>query len=327
MIAYFRKVINPIGGKVYAMNSELESPALWGADEFVQSPLIYDGGYKDFLLNYCLENEIRLVISLFDIELPVLSRLKTEFKQQGVVIVVGEEWLTTMANDKWKTQEFIRKNGWAVVNTFLSLQAFKDAHKLGDVDFPVFVKPRWGMGSIAIYKADNLNDLEFYYAKAARDVLNTYLKYESAADMDQAVLIQEKLPGIEYGLDVINDLNGNYCNTIVKKKIAMRAGETDSAITVDEPVLKRLGAELARLTKHPANMDVDVFLDGKEAYILELNPRFGGGYPFSHEAGVNLPQAIVNWYWQTPVSIDELLTPKIGIKAMKGITIISESRH
>lgn len=326
MIEYFKQVLAPLGGKVFAVNSDLSSPALWIADGYAKAPLIYEANYKEFLLKYCLENKINLVISLFDIELPVLSRMKKEFEEAGVLIVVADEWLTVMANDKWKTQTFLKKNGWRVVNTFLSVEEFEDACKRSIVNFPVFVKPRWGMGSIAIYKADNIDELRFYVNKVKSDILNTYLKYESGATIDQAVLIQEKLPGEEYGLDIINDLKGNYCNTVVKKKLAMRSGETDAAITMHEPVLETLGYELAKQTRHPANMDVDVFYDGKEAYILELNPRFGGGYPFSHIAGVNVPQAIVNWYRQMPVNIQTLLTPRIGIKAMKGITIIQSTQ-
>ena len=28
---------------------------------------------------------------------------------------------------------------------------------------------------------------------------------------------------------------------------------------------------------------------------LEMNPRFGGGYPFSHTLGANFPLAIIEW--------------------------------
>jgi len=107
--------------------------------------------------------------------------------------------------------------------------------------------------------------------------------------------VQERLNGQEHGLDIVNDLNGKYITTFVKHKLAMRSGETDVAITVDSPELIGLGAKLSRLLGHYGNLDVDAFLMGGQVHVLEMNARFGGGYPFSHLAGADLPRAIVSW--------------------------------
>jgi carbamoyl-phosphate synthase large subunit len=322
MVDYFRAALKPYGGKVFAINSSLDAAALWVADAFDQCPLIYDPAYASFLLDYCKKNKISLVISLFDIELPVLSGLKQDFAENGITIVVADKWFTDMANDKWKTQDFLRKNGFPTVPTFLDAADFAEAESRGEVDFPVFVKPRWGMGSLALFRALNFDDLAFYIKKAREGIDSSYLKYESGADLDHAVMIQPNLPGDEFGLDIINDLGGNYQTTVVKRKVAMRAGETDVAVTEDQPVLEALGRKLSGISKHPGNMDIDVFFDGQTPYILELNPRFGGGYPFSHEAGINLPEAIVKWFRKEPVDAKQLLNAKIGVRSMKGMSII-----
>jgi carbamoyl-phosphate synthase large subunit len=324
MVEYFKEALKPYNGKVYAMNSDLDASALWLADEYVKAPLIYDSTYKVILLDFCKTKNIQLVISLFDIELPVLSKLKSEFQDHGISIVVGDEWLTAMANDKWKTQEFLRQYEFETVSSYLSVDEFISDNEKGYSKYPVYVKPRWGMGSISVFKADDEEELRFFFKKVKKEIEQTYLKYESGSAPVHSVLIQEVLPGIEYGLDVINNLRGWYQTTIVKKKLAMRSGETDGAITVQEPMLMKIGEQLGTICKHPANMDVDVFFDGKKAYILEINPRFGGGYPFSHAAGVMLPEAIVKWYYGEQIEINQYLTPKIGVKAMKGIAIIKE---
>jgi carbamoyl-phosphate synthase large subunit len=131
------------------------------------------------------------------------------------------------------------------------------------------------------------------------------------------------LQGQEYGVDIINDLDGRFCNAIVKKKLAMRAGETDIAETVDEPLLFDEAERLGKITGHIANMDCDFFLVNGKPYVLEMNARFGGGYPFSHVAGCNLPQAIMNWIQEKTVSSD-MLQAKSGVLTYKELVLTTK---
>ena len=109
-------------------------------------------------------------------------------------------------------------------------------------------------------------------------------------------MIQEKLTGAEFGLDIMNDLEGNNVGVSVKQKLAMRAGETDKAVTLDLPEVREMGRKIGHALKHIGNLDVDIMQRANGDYcVLELNPRFGGGYPFSYEAGVNMPKAIISW--------------------------------
>ena len=149
------------------------------------------------------------------------------------------------------------------------------------------------MGSISIFEVENQAELRSSFNKTKRIIQSTYLSFESQQNIENCVVIQEKLDGQEYGLDVINDLDGNYKVTSIKKKIAMRSGETDSAETITDPRLNRIGEKLSNQLKHIGNLDVDAFIVNETPYVLEMNARFGGGYPFSHLAGVNLPKAIV----------------------------------
>ena len=94
----------------------------------------------------------------------------------------------------------------------------------------------------------------------------------------------------------MNDLHGNNVGVSVKQKLAMRAGETDKAVTVDISEMTEMGRKIGQKLKHIGNLDVDIMQRANGDYcVLELNPRFGGGYPFSYEAGVNMPKAIISW--------------------------------
>lgn len=90
---------------------------------------------------------------------------------------------------------------------------------------------------------------------------------------DEYIMIQEKLTGKEYGLDVMNDLEGNKVAVSVKQKLAMRAGETDKAVTVDLPEVREIGHKIGTALKHIGNLDVDIMQNEKGEYcVLELNP-------------------------------------------------------
>lgn len=293
MIEYFKSAIGS-SGAVHAANSDL-TYALQTADHFVITPPIYDKSYIEFLLEYCRKNQISGIISLFDIDLPILSENKSRFNSLGIQVIVSDPEIMSICNDKWKTFQFLSMNGFATPKTYLSLNQALESVEKGKINFPLIIKPRWGMGSIGIYEADNALEAKVFYNKTKNIILKTYLKYESSSALDESVILQEKISGSEYGLDILNDLKGNYLCCVPKKKLAMRAGETDIARVLIDPELIALGQRLSAYTQHIGNLDADFFVgENNEYYILELNCRFGGQYPFSHMAGVNFPNVIIS---------------------------------
>ena len=319
MVDFFRQAIGG-EGKVYAANSTIISTALEAADEAIVTPLIYDEDYIPFLINFCKKKQIHAIIPLFDIDLPVLAKHEEDFQKIGTRLIIADEDILEICNDKWKTTQFFKQHGFNVIPSYLNPdQAIRDLQE-GILDYPVIIKPRWGMGSIDIYEADNVEELTVLYKKVQKDILKSYLKYESTSDIENCVLIQKKIVGQEYGIDIICDLDGNYITTIVRKKLGMRSGETDCAQIINNPKIKEFGRQLASFTKHAANMDVDLYVVDGEIFPLEMNARFGGGYPFSHIAGINLPQAIIKWLRNEEIG-DELLNERVGMIIQKDISM------
>lgn len=318
MVKYFKEVLGN-SGKVYVCNSDDKSIAFKYADEKVISPLIYDKNYIPFLIDYCKKNAIDIVISLFDIDLLVLARHKKEFEEVGTKVIVSEPQIIEVCNDKWKTYNFLRDNGFNAPLSFLKMDEIIDKIAVGELSYPIVVKPRYGCGSISVSIAHDEEDLRYLTKKANEDIASSYLKYESAMT-EEKVIYQECLKGQEYGADIINDLHGETQNVIVRKKLAMRSGETDIAQLVDEPIIQDELLRLGKITKRIANMDCDVFLVDGVPYVLEMNARFGGGYPFSHMGGCNLPKAIVDW--ARGKTVDKgVISAKTGITGYKEIYI------
>lgn len=324
LIEYFKEALKVCGGgEVHALNADPITPCSLAADKFAVSPLIYDDNYIDFLLKYCRDNLISAVISVFDIDLPVLAANKELFARNGVTVIVSSPRVIEICNDKLLTCRFLSENGICAPPTFESAEEAKAALISGEANYPFVIKPRRGMGSLSMYTAENESELDILFEKVRREISGSYLKYEAALTAGKAVLAQQKIRGVEYGLDVINDLDGNYIATLAKRKLAMRAGETDSAVTVDIPELSELGRRISESLRHIGNLDVDVIIDEYtgRAEVIEMNARFGGGYPFSHNAGANLPLAIIKWLRGEHAN-KELFTVVPDIKAQKDIRII-----
>lgn len=280
--------------KVVATDMQLSAPALQVADIKVQVPAVYDPEYVNITLNICKEYKIDAIISLNDLELPILAENKSLFEAIGVKVIVSDPNVIDIAFDKYKTAQWIESIGLVAPKTYVRLKDVKNALAAGEIDFPLFMKPRWGSGSIGLESIADMDELEIYYHLLMKKIKKTILATASVGD--EYIMIQEKLTGSEFGLDIMNDLTGKNVAVSVKQKLAMRAGETDKAVTVDLPEVREIGRKIGEALGHIGNLDVDIMQRADGAYcVLELNPRFGGGFPFSYEAGVNMPKAIIKW--------------------------------
>lgn len=282
-------------GLVMAADMQLSAPAMAVADRKFIVEAVYAEGYIDSLLNICAKNKVNALISLNDLELPLLSERKAEFEQIGSKVIVADMSAIDIAFDKKKTVEFANSIGIKTPKTFTNLTEALIALEKGELSFPLVVKPRWGSASIGLEFPTNHEELELAHRLLSLRLNRTMLAEASKSDIDNAILVQEKIDGIEYGVDVLNDFNGKTIQVYVKEKLAMRAGETDKSALRDKPAIEELGFKIGNGLMHIGNLDCDVFEKDGEYYLLELNPRFGGGYPFTHYSGGNYVKALVSW--------------------------------
>lgn len=320
LLKYFKENMSA-EDKVVATDMQLSAPALQAADVKLQVPAVYDPKYIDITLNICKEQKIGALISLNDLELPILAENKAKFEELGVKVIVSDPEVIDIAFDKYKTAQWVESIGLNAPKTYVTLASAKEALAKGEIAFPLFMKPRWGSGSIGLETIDDMEELDIYYHLLMKIIKKTILATASVGD--KYIMIQEKLTGNEFGLDVMNDLEGNNVAVSVKQKLAMRAGETDKAITVDLPEVREMGAIIGRNLKHIGNLDVDIMQRANGDYcVLELNPRFGGGYPFSYEAGANMPKAILQWLKGEKVD-PSILQPEYGRMFAKNDYLVS----
>lgn len=282
-------------GKIIGADMQMSAPALVLADKAIKVPSVYSDDYLNTLFQICKEEKINAIISLNDLELPILAAAREEFEEMGVKVIVSTKEVIDICFDKWKTFKFAQELGLNLPKTYLTLADAKDAINNGTLEFPLVVKPRWGSASIGIEFPENLEELELAYRLQSLRLKRTILSEVSKQDIGRAILIQEKIDGKEYGVDVLNDFDGKTHQIYVKEKLSMRAGETDKAVLRNVAELKKIAFMLGERLGHYGNLDCDFFEKDGKYYLLELNPRFGGGYPFSHVSGANFPEAMICW--------------------------------
>lgn len=309
LLKYFKENLSE-GDKIVATDMQLTAPALQAADVKIQVPAVYDPEYVNITLRICEEQKIDALFSLNDLELPILAENKERFASTGVKVVVSDPKVIDIAFDKYKTAQWVESLGLTAPKTYVRLEDCKKALEAGEIAFPLFMKPRWGSGSIGLESIADMEELDIYYGLLMKKIKKTILATASVGD--EYIMIQEKLTGSEFGLDIMNDLNGKNIGVSVKQKLAMRAGETDKAVTVDLPEVREMGRKIGEALGHIGNLDVDIMQRADGAYcVLELNPRFGGGFPFSYEAGVNFPKALIQMIKGESVD-PQMLAPEYG---------------
>jgi carbamoyl-phosphate synthase large subunit len=299
LVRYFKRALQP-DGRVVVADMQSTAPASVDADEAHVVPPVYAENYVDSLLELCRKCHITAIISLNDLELPILARVRSQFEACGIRLILSSEQVIDLCFDKYATSQYLQNLGIRSPSTFCSWADFLAAFEAKQIVFPVVVKPRWGTASIGVDFAQDLEELQLCYELAGRRLRNTMLARVSAKDYSRAILIQQRIHGREYGVDIINDLNGNFVTCVVKEKLAMRAGETDKAKIVSYPEIEAIARRIGESLRHVGNLDCDILVDDKGLAVLELNPRFGGGFPFSYLAGADLPLAIVHWLENKP---------------------------
>lgn len=298
VVQYFKKTIGE-SGRVIATDCSNLAPAAYEADAFYLVPRITAPGYLDRVLDICVKEKIDGVFSLIDPELSLLAKEKERFLQVGTTPIISPYDLVETCFDKYKMFQLLREEQIPTGMCYVEKEAFYADKAAGRIDYPVFVKPVKGSASLNINKVTCDEELEVLFAS-----------YDG-------LMIQEFMNGQEYGADVYIDMVSGKCTSIfIKKKIKMRAGETDKSVSVKNTELFNLIQKFVEKCGFCGMIDIDIFEIDGTFYISEVNPRFGGGYPHAYECGVDMPAQVLNNLAgkENPVTIGQY---KEGICMMK----------
>lgn len=303
LVRWFREALAATGvdGVVIAADLDPLSPARAFADDFVQAPALTDDAYPDWLASLLADRGIGLAVSINDFELSEWAHLPETPEWSALVRLSAAS--QQLVEDKHAMSSAFRSTGLPAPRTWLGGEIAAAVGEAGGSgrETGFVVKGRYGSASRGLRFTDSQG---LAAAVAASTAEVTTRQGRPALEQDEVapedlVIVQERIRGPEFGLDVVNDLDGKFAAVLARRKIAMRSGETDRAETVPAHPFTAVGRALAETLGHAGSIDVDVMIadgdPGATAQIIDVNPRFGGGYPFSHLAGARVPNAYVAW--------------------------------
>lgn len=276
IIQYFKNAIGN-DGNVIATDCSSIAPAIYDADKYYIVPRMTAPGYIDVILDICKKEKIGGVLSLIDPELSLLAANKERFEEIGTTVIGSSYELCERALNKWDMFTWLEEHGYNCAKSYVNKDEFFSDVAAGRAKFPVFVKPVCGSASVAISKVYDKETLDLLFAHSDN------------------LMIQEFLDGQEIGADCYIDMiSKKPVSIFTKKKLVMRAGETDKAVSFKNERLFAIIEKFINDSGFIGQIDIDIFDVDGEYYISEVNPRFGGGYPHAYECGCDHMTLIKN---------------------------------
>ena len=262
------------GMRVFAADARPAlSAACQSADAAFELPRVNTPDYADALLKLCRENDIKLVVPTIDPELPVLAALQPAFAEEDIDLVVCAPSLVDAFADKRNTAEFFRERGLATPG----LQS-RD-----DLSYPVFVKPYDGSLSAGAMVVRGPEDLSPAMLANDRNLFCEYIDHEVYD---------------EFTCDLYFDRRGALMCVVPRKRLEVRGGEVAKAEACKNDIVPRLFDVFGQLegARGPLTLQLFRHRETGDAFFIEVNPRFGGGYPLSRHAGANFQEWLISEY-------------------------------
>ena len=242
------------------------SPGLYFGDRHYIAPLTTDPEYIPLIKSICANENIGLLIPTIDDELPIFGKCRHEFEEMDVRVAVSGETTGLVCNDKHSSYHFFKDRSIPFARTWLPEELDREMLK-----YPLFLKPRSGRGSVGAFPIKNRRELDFF------------LEYVPGA------VIQEFLAGTEYTIDVLADFDGRVISVVPRERMVIRSGVSDRGRTLRHSGLIKLAVEAAEAMELRGPANIQVKLEGDDAVIFEVNPRFSGGIPLTIAAGADFP--------------------------------------
>lgn len=265
--------------KIIATDCNNTAPALYFADKQYIVPKITEDKYLTIILNICKKENIHAITTFIDPEIEILAKNREKFEEIGVEVLTPYLETAKICFDKFEMYKHAVKHGVNTVKTYNNFDSFNDDYKNKLIDFPVFIKPRTGSGSVGAQKIDDYSSLEKIFIQS------------DSSDL----IIQEFMNDKDLDVDAyIDTISKKPVSIFAKSKLETRIGGANKTISIkDDNFLEQIKKAI-NIFNFNGPINMDFFYKDGEYYLSEINPRFGGGYLHAYGCGVDFIKLINN---------------------------------
>lgn len=264
--------------RLIATDNDNTAPALYFADKQYIVPKITDPNYLKIILKICQKENIKAITTLIDPEIELLSKNRQMFLDNGILPLCPSEKTAKLCFDKYEMYKYLKSKNIDTVLTYDNLVDFQVGLEKKEINFPVFIKPRDGSGSVGAHKIENINELKSYLEERTH-------KY----------IIQEFMEGGDIDADVYIDCISNKpVSVFSKKKLETRIGGASKTVSFKDEKLFSFIKKALAIFEFYGPIDMDFFYNNGKYFLSEINPRFGGAYIHAYGAGVDFIKMIKN---------------------------------
>lgn len=276
LVKAFQKEIKAIDpeAKVYTVDlNPILAPACHVSDGYRTVKSVTDTNYISELIQICKEFKIKIIVPTIDTELLALAENKDLFLNEGIIPIVSSLDFVQTCRDKRITNNFFVENNIDIPKHF----------NKENLLFPLFIKPYDGSLSKDTFLIKSSDELKPYHFENEKLM---FMEYIDHATHD------------EYTVDTYYDKNGDLKCIVPRKRIFVRAGEVNKGVTHKNEIVDYVKKRLSHIKGAIGCLTMQFFFNAETKRIIgiEINPRFGGGYPLSYLAGANYPKYLIDEY-------------------------------
>lgn len=293
--------------KVVTIDAGCSAPASFVTEAASRVPRCTDPEYLNIVLGLCAKHEIGFVIPTIDTELGVYSGASKQFGSLGMTVCISEVAAVQICCDKIKTHEWLVANGFPTVRQ--TDVRFAMLHP-AEWPFPFIAKPFNGSASVGVRRIENQFELA------------------ALAQAPGEFIVQELAKGREFTINVYVNRTGECICAVPHWRMEVRAGEVSKGITVKDQKLMDVARRVAEaLPGAYGALNVQCFMDDTGVIrIIEINARFGGGYPLAHRAGARFTDWLLDEADGKSLSYREDWTDDLAMLRYDGAVFVAGSR-